>query len=274
MTTKAPCQAKNPATCPYHSAEAKIDTLKNKINSLFSNTPTVLAPELGSSKSKKFTGKIEITPVSKTAKSQYAKTIEADTYAELMDKLREESKNLDNAGLNEKLKAGYSVSITTPVTSSDPSITSTSTSYNTRDVNSMKEQFKKVANKNQAYNETCSTTINELKDTSLGQTPQGIKGVAVMETMAKFSFPSKSHANSDITAAWDSIVKNGTPEYTNRPYGIRLHPTYDRKGELTEAKFSLDGPHTIWSSFTPEQVDKANTELKEYFKEVNNRFSK
>lgn len=274
MTKTKACQAKNPTTCPYHGSTAQADTLKAKINALFNKTPLILAPELGSSKTMKYVGKIEILPNNKAAKTSYTKTVEAETYSELMDKIRDEADNLDTAGLNKKLKTGYRASITTPINATDPDVTSTSTSYNAKDVTSMKTLLKDVANENQAYNESCEYTINNLKDTPLGQTPKGIKGIALMEAMAKFNFPSGGHPESDINASWDYLVKGEGHEYTNRSYGIRVHPRYDRKGELLEATFSLDGPHTSYSTFNQTQVDRTNTELNNYFQEVEKQNTK
>ena len=275
--TSTKCRAKNPSLCPHHGdpTAIQITDLRSKISSIFTKQPPViLAPTFGSADSTTFQAKIEILPITKTAKTRYSTVVEASSYSELMNKLRDEANDISGKGLNENLKSGYQMRIDYPINETDPSVTTYASEYNVQSFNQMSNVLNNTAKEAEELNTAVTDKINELEDSKLGQKPKGIKGIALMKTMAKFNFFNGNYSGSDIEAAWDSIVDHGTSEYTNRSSGIRVHPRYDNNGELKEASFSLDHPDSPWGLFSQEQVNKANGELKNYFKDVNVRFDK
>lgn len=270
MTRPRACRAKEPALCPKHGRPAqqaeqtRQASLRADINAILDPAPTAEG---------KFKGTVEAKPLSKNSKQYFAQEVSADTHEELMSKLAQVASDFNPQSLK-ALRTGYDVRVTFPTSENDPDIIQERGAYGVTEPGAVKTFLEEVPAEAQREHHAWAGVIDTIRSSKEGQTPAGKKGVALMEAMAKFKFFTGDYAKNDVEAAFRSIVKDNATEYTNRGWGVRVHPEYTfptgltGKRELRGARFSLDSPGSSWNAFSQEQVDRVNTELNNYFKEV------
>lgn len=271
MSTTTKCQAKNPATCPYHGSPDRVAEATNKIAALFAKKPTFY-PAF-SKTGHQVGATVVITPNSKRVKNgNVAITVDAASFDELTEKIETKlaDMNLKEYG------SGYSAQIwvsgsddggavspklyasTTRDPFDDESITETGVAGLNQNIVA---EFRNHASEHRNFKKA----IDEIKDSKIAQSPAGSKAIAVVEAMNTFKyFHVRDGENSySIESAFRSILDN-TREYTNRGWNIRVHMDYNHNGELSNARFSLDDETSKWNSFTKQGVDSMNAKLKKY----------
>lgn len=269
------CEAKNPQYCPYHGSPQPPTGLKERLIEKINGTPRFYPSFVEPGKPQV---EIVITPNATNSKVQpLIIETEGESFQDLTSVV---TRTLNGVRLKD-LKTGYSAQIL--ISSSDkknavPVKTSASTVRNWLDdeaitetgVEGMKQEIISNLSARDRHNKNFNEVMDGIKDSSIAGSTTGAKAIAVVEAMNEFSYFHLEDGGRDyeVQAAFNSLLTK-TSEYTNRGSGIRVHLSYDGKGEIREAVFSLDEPNSRWNVFKNEDVQKVNTRLKKYFASLN-----
>jgi hypothetical protein len=271
MVNNNKCKAKDPSKCWKHGhPDSSVGELKGKISALLGvkkeavNIPPLPIPDQG----KGYTASLTLIPAAyaygKGKDRERLRILSVgDTYDEVVEDLKERLSKIDPKVIT-PLKNGYKVELRIPGSKDDPEISVNKSDWKINTWQDLNAYTNNRLNERERNEEAYSAALARIQNNNpVASTPKGAKALAVIKGMKRLQYFNSEYAGSDIQAAFNSIV-DGTHEYTNRGWAVRVHSNYDHKGELRGVNFSLDYPNEKHSAFTQKQIDGVNKSINDY----------